>query len=92
MTTTAEIDKAGRLVVPKKLRDSLHLVPGTRVTFQQQGEAILIQPETKGRGLYIKNGMPVYDTGRPVPSDADDWIRQSYDERSEEFMGKWPKR
>ncbi len=91
MNATAEIDKAGRLVVPKKLRDALHLVPGTRVTFQQEGNSILIQPEAKPRGLFIKNGMPVYDTGRPSPPEAHDWIRQSYDERSVESMGKWPK-
>lgn len=51
MNATTEIDKAGRIVVPKKMRDALHLVPGTRVTLKQEGDAIQIAPERAGRGL-----------------------------------------
>ncbi len=92
MNAIAEIDKAGRIVVPKKLRDALHLVPGTRLRLHQQGETIVLQPETSHRGLAMKNGMPVYYTGRPIPPEAVDWIRQGYDERAEELMGKWPRK
>lgn len=91
MNATAEIDKAGRLVVPKKMRDALHLVPGTRLTLIQKGDAIVLQTEAKPRGLYRKNGILVYDSGRPVPPDAVNWIEENRQERAEEFMGKWPK-
>jgi AbrB family looped-hinge helix DNA binding protein len=91
MNATAEIDKAGRLVVPKKMRDALHLVPGTRLVLKQKGEAIIMQPESKPRGLYRKNGMLVYEFGRPLPPDHVDWLDQAREERSEAIMGSWPK-
>jgi AbrB family looped-hinge helix DNA binding protein len=89
MNATVEIDKAGRFVVPKKMRDALHLVPGTRVSVQRQGASILLQAESKPRGLYFKNGVPVYEFGRPLPKDHVDWVEQGRDQRSEELMGPW---
>ena len=91
MNATAEIDKAGRIVVPKKMRDALHLAPGTRVTLQQKGDTITLEPEAKPRGLYRKNGMLVYDFGRPLPPDHTDWVRQARDERDKQLMESWKK-
>jgi AbrB family looped-hinge helix DNA binding protein len=91
MNATAEIDKAGRFVVPKKLRNALHLVPGTRLTLHQEGGAIVVKPESKSRGLYFKNGQPVYEFGRPLPPDHVDWVDQARDERAEDLMGPWTK-
>ena len=89
MDAIVEIDKAGRIVVPKKMRDALQLVAGTRVTLKQEGNAIQIAPERVGRGLYRKNGMLVYDTGRPIPPDAVNWVRDAQEARAEEIMGPW---
>ncbi len=74
MNAIAEIDKAGRLVVPKKMRDALHLVPGTRLTLLQEGQTIVLETESKPRGLYMKRGTLVYDAGPVPPSDAVDWV------------------
>jgi AbrB family looped-hinge helix DNA binding protein len=84
----AEIDKAGRLVVPKKLRDALHLVPGTRLTLIQKGNAILVQTEAKPRGLYRKNGILVYDSGQAVPPDSVEWLKADREERMDKVEGK----
>jgi AbrB family looped-hinge helix DNA binding protein len=92
MNATAEIDKAGRLVVPKKLRDALHLVPGTRLVLHQEGQSLVVEHEAKPRGLYMKNGMLVYDSGIPLPPDHVDWIEQNRDDRAEELMGEWKNR
>ena len=83
MDATAEVGKSGRIVIPKKMRDALHLVPGTKITLHQEGDAITLQAEVKPRGLYRKNGMLVYDPGRPVPADAVNWIDQDREERAE---------
>jgi AbrB family looped-hinge helix DNA binding protein len=91
MNATAEIDKAGRIVVPKKMRDALHLVPGTRVTLRQEGDAITLQPEQGPRGLSWKNGMPVYTFGRPLPPDHTDWVNQAREERDEMLLRGWQK-
>lgn len=85
-----EIDKAGRIVVPKKMRDALHLVPGTRLTLKQNEDGILIAPEATGkRGLYFEDGMPVYYTGQNLAAEAFRWVEMARDERAEQVMGPW---
>jgi AbrB family looped-hinge helix DNA binding protein len=91
MNAIAEIDKAGRLVVPKKMREALHLVPGTRVALRKEGDAIILEPEAKPRGLYLKNGIPVYDAGALPPLEDRDWVEEMRAERSKELLGAWPK-
>ena len=41
----AMIDKAGRLVVPKAIREAAHLHPGTPVRFRLAGGCVQIEPE-----------------------------------------------
>ncbi|HUD21411.1 MAG TPA: AbrB/MazE/SpoVT family DNA-binding domain-containing protein [Acidobacteriaceae bacterium] len=77
MNAIAEIDKAGRVVVPKKLRDALHLVPGTRLSLRLDGERLLIEPESKPRGLYMDRGTLVYDAGPGPATDAVDEIAKA---------------
>jgi AbrB family looped-hinge helix DNA binding protein len=88
VNATAEIDKAGRLVVPKKLRDALHLVPGTRVVLRKEGEAIVLEPEAKPRGLSMKNGFLVYSIGRPLPPESVNWVEENREERDDELFGR----
>lgn len=40
MTATITIDKAGRLVLPKAMRDKLRLRPGSRLTADLVGDKI----------------------------------------------------
>ncbi len=86
MDAIAEIDKAGRVVVPKKLRDRLHLRPGTRLHLRQEGETIVIEPESKPRGLYMEKGTLVYDAGPAAPSDAVEWVAEARDARMKAIL------
>jgi len=92
MNATAEIDKAGRVVVPKKLRDALHLVPGTRLILHQEGDSIVLQPESKPRGLYMKKGTLVYDAGPVPPSNVVEWIAEGREERMKDILRNVSKR
>ena len=64
MNTIVEIDKAGRIVVPKKLRDELHLTPGTRLKVERSGDTLVLEqdlpePELKMiDGLWVMAGGP----------------------------------
>ena len=64
MHTTVEIDKAGRIVVPKKMRDALHLTPGTRLKVERSGDTLMLEqdlPEPKLEmidGLWVMTGGP----------------------------------
>ena len=81
MNATVEIDKAGRIVVPKKMRDALHLVGGTRMSIRRQDNTLVIEQETKGRGLYRKNGMLVYDPGPNFPYNPVDPVADAREDR-----------
>lgn len=64
MNTT--IDGAGRVVVPKALRETLGLVPGTALEIREQDGALLLQPAPvpmrlvrRGRGLVALPAEPL---------------------------------
>jgi AbrB family looped-hinge helix DNA binding protein len=59
MNAIVEIDKAGRIVVPKKLRDALHLVPGTRLRIERSGDRLTLMPSSTAAQLIIENGVPL---------------------------------
>jgi AbrB family looped-hinge helix DNA binding protein len=59
MIATVEIDKAGRIVVPKKLRDDLHLVPGTRLRIERIGDRLTLMPSSVAARLVIEDGVPL---------------------------------
>jgi AbrB family looped-hinge helix DNA binding protein len=64
MTTTVEIDKAGRIVVPKNLRDALHLTPGTRLKVERSGHTLILDPDFPQARLVIEDGIPlIYPAG-----------------------------
>ena len=63
------IDRAGRLVVPKELRDRVGLAPGSAVELTVDGAAIRIEP-VAGDGLVEEGGRLVIPaTGATVDDD-----------------------
>jgi len=66
MDATISLDKAGRLVVPKEMREALHLRAGEPLKIEQQDDAIVIRRESHGRGLICEEGVWVYDGGAPT--------------------------
>lgn len=70
MSTIVEIDKAGRIVVPKKLRDALHLTPGTRLIVEQSGLSLVLEPDFPEPQLVMKDGMWVMTGGRRLANES----------------------
>ncbi|TLZ14349.1 MAG: AbrB/MazE/SpoVT family DNA-binding domain-containing protein [Gammaproteobacteria bacterium] len=50
MNTTVTLDSAGRVVIPKPLRDELGLVPGDTLALESDGERVSESHE--GNGLH----------------------------------------
>lgn len=59
MNAIVEIDRAGRIVVPKKLRDALRLSPGTRLRAERHGDSLTFTPAVPEAQLVIENGTPL---------------------------------
>ena len=93
MNTIIEIDKAGRIVVPKKLRDELHLTPGTRLKIERLGDHLMLMPSSNQAQLIVEDGTPlIFPADRanaPILSTemVNELIAQSRLERERRFLG-----
>ena len=58
METT--LDKFGRIVIPKRMRDDLGLKPGAVLQIEQADQRILMEPVHEGPHLVVKNGVLVF--------------------------------
>ena len=69
MRSTAQIDKAGRVVVPKAFRDALHLRPGDRFRVRTEGDSLVLEPEPVfAETIEAGDGWPVLKSkGRHEP-------------------------
>ncbi len=87
MNAITEIDKAGRIVVPKKMRDALRLVAGTRLTLKQEGERITLEPECKPGTLILKGSVLVRCVEGAPPLAAVDWVKEDRELRMQAVVG-----
>ena len=54
------LDKLGRILLPKKLRDRLGLTPGARLKVEATAEEIALRPTAKEEILRVRDGVLVY--------------------------------
>jgi AbrB family looped-hinge helix DNA binding protein len=66
MSATVTIDAAGRVVVPKTVRDALHLAPGDTLSLESDGESLILRPVRPGSPLKKECGIWVFRSGRRV--------------------------
>jgi AbrB family looped-hinge helix DNA binding protein len=60
MATKLTLDKAGRVVLPKPLRDRLQLAPGDTLHLESEGESITLRPVRQNVMLKKELGVWVY--------------------------------
>lgn len=83
MTGKLTLDKAGRVVLPKPLRDRLQLAPGDTLQLEAEGERITLRPVRQNVTLKKELGVWVYqgestDTSIPdlVDRERENRLRQ----------------
>lgn len=89
METT--IDLAGRVVIPKSIRDRLGLKAGTPIRIEERVGRIEIEPVLQGTKLVQRNGRLVIDAPAGAPAVTNDDINALIDEtrleRVKDFLG-----
>ena len=62
------LDKAGRVVIPKTLRDELDLGAGDALQLDTEGERMVLRPVRGAMPLQREHGIWVFRTGKPLPA------------------------
>jgi AbrB family looped-hinge helix DNA binding protein len=65
----AIVDQAGRIVLPKFIRDALGLLPGTKVDISPYGAGVQVVPAGRTARLLEENGVLVSAGETPVDDD-----------------------
>jgi AbrB family looped-hinge helix DNA binding protein len=91
MDTTVSVDGAGRIVIPKALRDQLRLAPGDRLALQSDGQHITLRPVRSGSCLQRKQGIWVFRSGHRLSSDDIDRVLQEVRQPREQNRREPPK-
>ena len=66
----AVVDQAGRVVLPKSIRDALGLLPGTKVDISPDGAGVQIVPTGRTARLVEEDGALVSAGDTPVDDDV----------------------
>jgi len=84
MKQKLSLDKAGRVVLPKALRDQMHLGPGDDLLIESEGERITLRPVRPQATLKKEYGVWVFQ-GEPSDESIPDLIEREREKRAREL-------
>ena len=90
MNARATIDKAGRIVLPKSIRDALQLGAGDTLEIESEDDRLVISPIRVRPGLLKERGVWVYRSGTPTSASIPDLIARERDRRSLDLIESQP--
>ena len=76
------IDKAGRLVMPKPIRDRFNLVEGTQLDVEMEADGVRLRVPNGGSSLRRKQGIMVHHGNGVVHLDVAEFIRGERNSRT----------
>ncbi len=86
MTKLITIDRAGRVVIPKRVREDLRLQPGDTLELESSGDQVTLRPARTEPSLVREQGFWVYRTGKPLTGlSIIDQIDEAREERIREL-------
>ena len=90
LAMSSTIDSAGRVVIPKPIREAARLGPGTRVRFRLDAAGVLVEPEPLPVTLERRGTMVVAVPRTPVPVMSADDVARAIDEIRESYTDTGP--
>jgi len=74
MNAIVTLDSAGRVVIPKTLRDTLRLQPGDTLSLDSDGEQVTLRPVRAESPMRKEHGVWVFRGGRAVSAAETDEV------------------
>ena len=87
MNARVTIDKAGRLVLPKFIREALRLGPGDALEVESDDDRVVLSPVRTPAGLQKERGVWVYRSGTPANLSIPGLIDEQRNRRSRDLLG-----
>ena len=89
MNATLTIDKAGRVVLPKPVRDALQISPGDSLELESSEDHITLRPARGRVRMYKKQGVWVLHGDAPLKAGVvEETMRKVRRERERVILGK----
>jgi AbrB family looped-hinge helix DNA binding protein len=82
-----KIDKAGRIVLPKPVRDRFRLRQGSDLEVEERPEGVLLKPVNQRPSMIKENGFLVHLGELPRGLDWDELVDVAREERIKEISG-----
>jgi AbrB family looped-hinge helix DNA binding protein len=80
------LDKAGRVVLPKAMRDALRVGPGDALRIESEEERLILSPVRERAGLQKERGVWVFRSGRPTNTSIPSLIEQQRGRRTDDLI------
>lgn len=91
MANHLTIDKAGRIILPKAVRDAMNLSAGDRLEVATQGARIILQPVRAVPAMHKERGVWVFSAGEKLArSVVDQTVRELRNERHNAALDEEP--
>ncbi len=84
------IDRLGRLVVPKQVRERFHLVPGTTLELHIEPNGIQLRPVHQEPALQRKDGILIHHGPETVKLDMAEFVNRERENRNAELVAEEP--
>jgi AbrB family looped-hinge helix DNA binding protein len=84
------IDRGGRVVLPKKLRDQFHLLPGTEVEITADRDGIRVRPRHDEPSLIRKHGFLIHHGNESMEIDVVGFIAAERENRGRDIVAEDP--
>ena len=85
---TLKIDKAGRIVLPKPIRDRLGLRDGGDLEVEERQDGVVLRPVERRTPLVRKGEFLVYTGKLPPNFDPQRAVNSDREERDREIWGR----
>jgi AbrB family looped-hinge helix DNA binding protein len=84
---TLKIDKAGRIVLPKAVRDRLHLREGSELRLLETENGVTLMPLHQEPSMVLKDGIWVHLGKLPPGLNWETLVEDAREERIKEVLG-----